>query len=125
MNNVLESCVKAMDNDLQNEINLDQTDAYYEMINTIASKALQIRENLNKQQKYSLDDIYSELVKLTKDDLGIPSEDECMKMFRLLDSGLVWNRWVEVLDDIPTYKDKIWKIWREHFLSYMSVLMNF
>ena len=82
MNNVLESCVKAMDNDLQNEINLDQTDAYYEMINTIASKALQIRENLNKQQKYSL-------------------------------------------DDIPTYKDKIWKIWREHFLSYMSVLMNF
>jgi Mg2+ and Co2+ transporter CorA len=122
---ILTDCKKAIDNTIQQEVGLEQTNAYYDMIDVIARKSLEIRDKLIAEHKEDLENIYESLAQLSIDEIGIPNEDECMKMFHLLDSGIIWNHWVDTLSDVKQYRNKIWRIWTSSLLDYMAVLMNF
>ena len=117
---------EALDAEIQREFSLKQTRAYYEMINTMATKAYDGRAKCIEANRFDLGEfVEEELEKLSNDEIGIPSDDECREMLEPYSTGLVWNGWWDKIKEVPNNRIKIWRLWVWHIKDFLSVLMNF
>lgn len=122
---IIDRFKKGLDSKFQDELCLKQTEAYWNMLETMSKQALKIRKDCIAQNKYDGADYLEGLELLTMDDLGIPNESLAQELFEPSLQGLCWTNWWNTLQEVDTFRKKIWTFWIKEGRDFLAVLMNF
>ena len=121
----VDGIARALDGRYQDDLSLKQTTAYWDMLKTMATKGLEIKDDCTKKGQFDPSYYYEGLKLLSMDEIGIPNEALSKEMFEPILQGYVFTNVYTSMENVSGFRNKLWHYWAKHGLDELSILLNF